>query len=197
MADLKTYQISGALAYDVTPNVKVYGGAPRPAARGQGRRLLRAELLGRRQEQVGLRLPARRRLRAPRHRAAGGADLLLEDLLRSLDRRDDHPLRHRRSADAGHQHRRRHAPVGAARLPDRRRPEDPGLRLCPLGRLVGVRDQPAGLRAGGRAARSASPRPLVDYADDWWTYNLGIGRQLTDALAGSLLDHLRAGRRRA
>jgi long-chain fatty acid transport protein len=30
------------------------------------------------------------------------------------------------------------------------------------------------------------PRPLVDYADDWWTYNLGIGRQLTDAVAGSL-----------
>jgi long-subunit fatty acid transport protein len=29
-------------------------------------------------------------------------------------------------------------------------------------------------------------RPLVDYADDWWTYNLGLGRQLTDALAGSL-----------
>lgn len=29
-------------------------------------------------------------------------------------------------------------------------------------------------------------RPLVDYADDWWTYNLGIGRQLTDSLAGSL-----------
>jgi long-subunit fatty acid transport protein len=29
-------------------------------------------------------------------------------------------------------------------------------------------------------------RPLVNYADDWWTYNLGLGRQLTDALAGSL-----------
>jgi long-chain fatty acid transport protein len=29
------------------------------------------------------------------------------------------------------------------------------------------------------------PRPLVSYADDWWTYSLGIGRQLTDALAGS------------
>ena len=30
------------------------------------------------------------------------------------------------------------------------------------------------------------PRPLVDYADDWWTYNLGIGRQLTANLAGSV-----------
>ncbi len=29
-------------------------------------------------------------------------------------------------------------------------------------------------------------RPLVDYADDWWTYNVGVGRQLTANLAGSL-----------
>jgi long-subunit fatty acid transport protein len=29
-------------------------------------------------------------------------------------------------------------------------------------------------------------RPLIQYADDWWTYNLGVGRQLTDALAGSV-----------
>lgn len=31
-----------------------------------------------------------------------------------------------------------------------------------------------------------SPRPLVDYADDWWTYNLGVGRQLTDQMAAAL-----------
>ncbi len=30
-----------------------------------------------------------------------------------------------------------------------------------------------------------APRPLVDYADDWWTYNLGMGRQITDALAAA------------
>jgi long-subunit fatty acid transport protein len=36
------------------------------------------------------------------------------------------------------------------------------------------------------AALLGQGRPLVDYADDWWTYNLGVGRQLTDALAGSL-----------
>jgi long-subunit fatty acid transport protein len=30
-----------------------------------------------------------------------------------------------------------------------------------------------------------APRPLIEYEDDWWTYNLGVGRQLTDALAGS------------
>lgn len=28
-------------------------------------------------------------------------------------------------------------------------------------------------------------RPLVDYEDDWWTYTLGIGRQLTPDLAGT------------
>jgi long-chain fatty acid transport protein len=27
--------------------------------------------------------------------------------------------------------------------------------------------------------------PLVDYEKDWWTYQLGVGRQLTDALSGS------------
>ena len=31
-----------------------------------------------------------------------------------------------------------------------------------------------------------TPRPLIQYGDDWWTYNLGVGRQLTDALAGSV-----------
>jgi long-subunit fatty acid transport protein len=30
-----------------------------------------------------------------------------------------------------------------------------------------------------------TPRPLVAYDDDWWTYNIGVGRQLTDQLAGS------------
>ena len=28
-------------------------------------------------------------------------------------------------------------------------------------------------------------QPLVDYQDDWWTYTLGVGRQLTPELAGS------------
>lgn len=29
-------------------------------------------------------------------------------------------------------------------------------------------------------------RPLVDYPEDWWTYNIGVARQLTDQLAGTL-----------
>lgn len=35
------------------------------------------------------------------------------------------------------------------------------------------------------AALLGAPRPLVDYADDWWTYNLGLGRQLTEVLAAA------------
>ena len=46
------------------------------------------------------------------------------------------------------------------------------------------------------AALLGEPRPLVDYADDWWTYNLGVGRQLTDDARRLALAHLRARRRR-
>ena len=35
-------------------------------------------------------------------------------------------------------------------------------------------------------AITGAPRPLVEYADDWWTYSLGMGHQFTDTLAGSL-----------
>ena len=35
-------------------------------------------------------------------------------------------------------------------------------------------------------AITGAPRPLVEYADDWWTYSLGMGHQFTDALAASL-----------
>lgn len=31
-----------------------------------------------------------------------------------------------------------------------------------------------------------APRPLVDYPKDWWTFNAGVGRQLTEQLAGTL-----------
>lgn len=34
--------------------------------------------------------------------------------------------------------------------------------------------------------RSVVGRPLVEYEDDWWTYSAGVGRQLTDTLAGAL-----------
>ena len=31
-----------------------------------------------------------------------------------------------------------------------------------------------------------APRALVDYPEDWWTYNIGVARSFTDTLAGSL-----------
>ena len=184
MADLKTYQITGVLAYDVNPNVKVYGGAPRPAARGRGGGLLRQQLLGRRRRQVGLRLPARRRLRAPGDRAAGGADLLLEDLLRPRHRRDDHPLRHRRPRP-GHRaptSTRRSRCSSTSRPASRRRRWSSATSAGSTGRSSRSARRSTSRRS---PALLGEPRPLVDYADDWWTYNLGIGRQLTDALAGS------------
>lgn len=36
------------------------------------------------------------------------------------------------------------------------------------------------------AYTAAVGQPLVDYEDDWVTYSLGVGRQLTNSLAGSL-----------
>lgn len=30
-----------------------------------------------------------------------------------------------------------------------------------------------------------APRPLVDYDEDWWTYTLGMGHQITDRMAAS------------
>ena len=58
----------------------------RATARGRGGGLLRRRLLGQGGQQVGLRLPARRSLRAPRDRAPGGADLPLGDQVRPRHR---------------------------------------------------------------------------------------------------------------
>ena len=184
MADLKTYQISGVLAYDVTPNVKVYGGLraqlieAKAAVSFVQNYSVDADnewgygyLLGAAYERPEIALRV-----ALTYHSKISYDLSTAETI--IPFATGVPQSQDTNTDVDT------PAVGAARLPDRRRAEDPGLRLCPLGRLVGVRDQPAGLRAGDRAA-DRRPRPLVDYADDWWTYNLGIGRQLTDALAGS------------
>ena len=130
------------------------------AVRCLGGRVLR-QLFPRIRRGMGLGLSRRRRLRTARDRPAGGADLLLGYLLRPVDRRDD------RAAGGGphhreHDHGRRDAAVGPARLPDRRRSEDPRLRLCPLGRLVRVRRHPAAVRSGdrGRLRPVAADREL-------------------------------------
>ena len=81
------------------------------------------------------------------------------------------------------------------RLPDRRRAEDAGLRLVRWVDWSEFQHRPAALR-GRRRGLIGAPRPLVDYDDDWWTYTLGMGRQLTDADGRLALRHLRAERRR-
>ena len=183
MADVNTYQISAVLAYDVNPNVKVYGG-------------LRAQRLD---AEAAVSFVDNYSVEADNKWGYGyllGAayerpEIALRVALTyhskisyDLDTTERSPTSDRDGQ--GHRDRRRHPAVGAARLPDRRRAADPGLRLHPLGRLVGVLGHPAGLRGGDRGARSARARPLIQYGDDWWTYNLGVGRQLTDALAGSV-----------
>ena len=166
MADLKTYQISGVLAYDVTPNVRSFRRRPRPAARGQGRRLLREQLFGQGRNKWGYGYLLGAAYERPEI-ALRVALTYYSKVSYDLSPRRRSPF-FTGTVDRGHQHRRRHAAVGAARLPDRHRREDAGLRLYPLGGLVGVRDRPAGLRgADGGAPRRGTPahglrRRLVD-----------------------------------
>ncbi len=137
MADVNTYQISGVLAYDVNPNVKVFGGlrAQRLDAKaavsfvdnysvdaddkwGYG------YLLGAAYERPEIALRV-----ALTYHSKISYDLDTAETITPFATGTPSP---------GHRDRRRHAAVGAARLPDRRRAEDAGLRLRPLGRLVGV-----------------------------------------------------------
>ena len=157
--------------------------APRPAARRRGGGLLRLRLLGQGRRQVGLRLPARRRLRAPRHRAPGGAHLPLEDRLRPRHRREFTRSPTRRPATPRPTSTRRSRCSSTSRPASRRRRWSSATSAGSTGR-----SSRSARRSTSRptAALLGEPRPLVDYADDWWTYNLGVGRQLTDALAGSL-----------
>ena len=194
LADVKTYQITGVLAYDVNPNVKVYGGLRAERLDAKAAVSVRLRLLGRRRQEVGLRLSGRRRLRAAGDRAPGGADLHLEDRPRPRHRRDDPPIGATPSAD--------HTAT------DVDTPQSVSLEfqtgITPKTLVFGsVRwvdwsefsSRPP-LYEQAIAELIGEPRPLVDYADDWWTYNLGIGRQLTDQPRRLGLDHLRAGRRR-
>ena len=180
MADLKTYQISGVLAYDVTPSVKVYGG-------------LRAQRLD---AEAAVSFVATTTRSTPRTSGATATcsapptqrpEIALRVALTYYSRDRLRP-RHRRVHAVRPAPSRRRRPTSTrrsrcARLPDRDRRQDPGLRLDPLGRLVRVPD----LARRSTSRDRALHRPAAGaIPDDWWTYNLGVGRQLTDALAGSL-----------
>ena len=138
LADVKTYQISGVLAYDVNPNVKVYGG-------------LRAQRLD---AEAAVSFVQNYSVKADNKWGYGwlvGAayerpEIALRVALTyqskisyDLDTAETIiPFGTTTPVTEDTEHRRRHPAVGAARLPDRRRAADPGLRLHPLGRLVGV-----------------------------------------------------------
>ena len=135
-ADLDTYQLSAGLAYDVNPNIKVYGG-------------LRAQRLD---AKASISFLADYRIKAEDDWGYGGfvgaayarPELGLRVALTyhskisyDLDTTESSLL----FGSVKDTDRRRHAAVGDARGPDRRQREDAGVRLDPLGRLVRVRDR--------------------------------------------------------
>jgi long-chain fatty acid transport protein len=180
MADLKTYQITGVLAYDVNPNVKVYGGL-----RAQ---LLKAEaavsfvdnysveaddkwgygfMFGAAYERPDIALRV-----ALSYYSKVSYDLDTAEFTNTTETVDtetdvDTPQSVQLDFQTG---------VAAKTLVFGyiRWVDWSEFAISPP-----IYEQAVASLVGG-------PRPLVDYADDWWTYNLGIGRQLTDALAGSL-----------
>ena len=150
-ADLDTYQISAGLAFDVSPNVKVYGGvraqrldadAAIPFLAGYrisveddwgwggfvGAAYARPEL--------GLRV-------ALTYQSKISYDLDTTENSDDLRPRQQH-------------NRCRHAAVGDPRGPDRHQREDPCLRLDPLGRLVRVRHRAGAVRGDHRPGPPAS-----------------------------------------
>jgi long-subunit fatty acid transport protein len=178
-ADLKTYQITGALAYDVTPNVKLYGGlrAQRLDAEaavsfvddyavtaddkwGYG------YLLGAAYERPDIALRV-----ALTYYSKIGYDLDTAESTATTGRVDtetdvDTPQSVTLDFQTGVA--RKTLVFGSIRWVDWSEfTVSPPLYEAATADLLG------------------QPRPLVRYADDWWTYNLGIGRQLTDQLAGS------------
>ena len=184
MADLKTYQISGVLAYDVTPSVKVFGGAraqlleAKAAVSFVSNYSVDAEnkwgygyLLGAAYERpdIALRVALTYYSRisydlatAETLQAFGSPTPVVQDTTTSIDTPQSVQLDFQ---------------TGVA----------PKTLVFGFIRWVDwsefAIDPPVYEQA--TAALLGEGRPLVDYADDWWTYNLGVGRQLTDALAGS------------
>jgi long-subunit fatty acid transport protein len=179
-ADLKTYQITGALAYDVNPNVKLYGGL-----RAQ---LLKADaavsfvddysveaddkwgygfLLGAAYERPEIALRV-----ALTYYSKIKYDLDTEEFTATTGDQDtdtDVDTPQSVSLDFQTGINPKTLVFGSVRWVDWSE-----FSISPP-----VYEQ-------ATTALLGFPRPLVDYADDWWTYNLGVGRQITDALAGSV-----------
>ena len=180
MADLKTYQITGALAYDVTPEVKLFGG-------------LRAQRLD---AEAAVSFVDDYSVKADNKWGYGycvGAayerpDIALRVALTYYSKIELR-ARHRRSstATAGDQDTETDVDTPQSVALDFQTGVAPGTRVFGSIRWVDWSEFTISppLYEAATAALLGQPRPLVDYADDWWTYSLGVGRQLTDELAGS------------
>jgi long-subunit fatty acid transport protein len=178
-AELTTYQFSAGLAYDVTPNVKLYGG-------------LRAQRLD-----ANAALPplAGYRISADPDWGYGafvGAAYARPEIgLRvalTYQTKIEHSLDTRERAD------------GQGPVDDKTDVDTP--QSVTLEAQTGVAEgtlifgsirwvdwsefaiAPT-LYGDVTAALLGERRPLVDYPEDWWTYNIGVARQLTPDLAGS------------
>ena len=152
--------LTALLRYKLDRGFSIHGGPALPARRGRRddplrhrtrrphrRPALHQRVGGRRG--AGLRL--RRRVRAPRHRAARRAHLLFGGPARAADDRGRPHSRRKH-------HRDRAAAVRAARLPDGRRTRHAALRLDPLGRLGRLRHQPSELRRDHRQPAAVLPQ---------------------------------------
>jgi long-subunit fatty acid transport protein len=185
LADVKTYQISGVLAYDVNPNVKVYGGlrAQRLDAEAavsfvQNYRVKADDkwgygwLVGAAYERPEIALRV-----ALTYHSKISYDLDTEETITPFGTTT--PLTQDTETDVD--------TPQSVQL-DFQTGINPQTLVFGYIRWVDwsefsvappVYEEVVAPLAGG-------PRPLIQYQDDWWTYNLGIGRQLTDALAGSV-----------
>lgn len=180
MADLQTYQLTAALAYDLNPSVKLYGG-------------LRAQ-----------RLDAKAAIPfVDGYSVDAGDDWGYGYLLGAAHAREDIALRVALTYFSRVEHgldTREFTNTAGFRntTTDVDTPQSVSLDfqtgVAPQTLVFGsVRwvewsefsiEPP--LYAAATAAALGESRPLVDYADDWWTYSLGVGRQITDTLAGSV-----------
>ena len=179
-ADLDTYQISAGLAYDVTPNVKVYGGA-----------------------------------RAQRLDATASISFLSDYAIRAEDKwgyggfvgaayaRPELGLRVALtwSSKISYDLSTRESATGFDTVNDTTNVDTP--QSVTLEAQTGINEKTLvfgsirwvdwsefaiepDLYATITGIVLGEPRALVDYPSDWWTYNIGVARQLTPDLAGSL-----------
>ncbi len=179
MADLKTYQLTAAMSYDVTTAVKLYGGvraerldasAAIPfiadyavdAGKNWGYGWLIGAAYARPEIALRVALTYQSRITHDLDTTESSSVLGVNDTSTDVDTPQSATLE---------------AQTGVA----------PGTLVFGSIRWVDWSEftiNPPNYEAITGALLGA-PRPLVDYADDWWTYTLGMAHQITDVLAAS------------